>query len=152
MGPTRMPKLGSIHTRRLEFQMKPSIVMMFRDDAADERRLYLRTPTSPRWDWRTREDSVVTVFARLLPPVTQAHIAIEERIFGFGERALCVAYSWVDSAGKRGMSEGVDVFRVRNGSIQEKLTTSRARCEGRNYPLWQRGGEGDFCCPASIQI
>jgi predicted SnoaL-like aldol condensation-catalyzing enzyme len=51
-----------------------------------------------------------------------AHIEIEE-IFGFGER--CVMrwkYSWVDTGGEEGYVRGVDIFRVRNGSIREKLS------------------------------
>ena len=51
-----------------------------------------------------------------------AHIEIEE-IFGLGER--CVMrwkYSWVDMSGGKGHVRGVDLFRVRNGSIREKLS------------------------------
>jgi predicted SnoaL-like aldol condensation-catalyzing enzyme len=52
----------------------------------------------------------------------QAHIEIEE-IFGSGER--CVMrwrYNWVDVEGKQGHVRGVDIFRVREGSILEKLS------------------------------
>lgn len=52
----------------------------------------------------------------------QAQIEIEE-IFGLGER--CVMrwkYSWVDAQGKKGHVRGVDVFRVRDGLICEKLS------------------------------
>lgn len=51
-----------------------------------------------------------------------AHIDIEE-IFGFGER--CVMrwkYSWIDQRGDRGHVRGVDIFRVRDGLIHEKLS------------------------------
>jgi predicted SnoaL-like aldol condensation-catalyzing enzyme len=52
----------------------------------------------------------------------QAHIAIEE-IFGFGERCIMRwRYSWVDTAGEKGHVRGVDIFRVRDGSICEKLS------------------------------
>jgi predicted SnoaL-like aldol condensation-catalyzing enzyme len=51
-----------------------------------------------------------------------AHIQIEE-IFGFGERCIMRwRYSWVDSAGEKGHMRGVDIFRVRDGSIREKLS------------------------------
>ena len=46
-----------------------------------------------------------------------------QEIFGLGER--CVMrwrYSWVDTAGERGHVRGVDIFRVRNGAIREKLS------------------------------
>jgi predicted SnoaL-like aldol condensation-catalyzing enzyme len=51
-----------------------------------------------------------------------AHIEIEE-IFSFGER--CVMrwrYSWVNMGGEKGHVRGVDIFRVRNGSICEELS------------------------------
>jgi ketosteroid isomerase-like protein len=51
-----------------------------------------------------------------------AHIEIEE-IFGLGER--CVMrwrYSWVDAKGEQGHVRGVDIFRVRNDAIREKLS------------------------------
>ena len=51
-----------------------------------------------------------------------AHIKIEE-IFGFGERCIMRwKYNWEDMAGDKGHVRGVDVFRVRNGSIREKLS------------------------------
>jgi len=52
----------------------------------------------------------------------QAHIEIEE-IFGLGERCILRwRYRWIDSAGKPGHVRGVDLFRVRNGVICEKLS------------------------------
>lgn len=51
---------------------------------------------------------------------SQAHIEIEE-IFGLGERCIMRwRYSWIDEAGQPGHIRGVDLFRVRNGKIQEK--------------------------------
>ena len=52
----------------------------------------------------------------------QAQIEIEE-IFGLGMR--CVArwkYSWVDAEGERGYVRGVDILRVKNGAIYERLS------------------------------
>lgn len=52
----------------------------------------------------------------------QAHIEIEE-IFGLGERCIMRwRYSWVDMKGEGGHVRGVDIFRVTNGSIREKLS------------------------------
>jgi predicted SnoaL-like aldol condensation-catalyzing enzyme len=51
-----------------------------------------------------------------------AHIEIEE-IFSFGFR--CVMrwrYDWVDGSGKKGHIRGVDIFKMKNGSICEKLS------------------------------
>ncbi len=51
-----------------------------------------------------------------------AHIEIEE-IFGFGERCIMRwNYSWIDLEGEKGHVRGVDIYRVRNGSIIEKLS------------------------------
>ncbi len=52
----------------------------------------------------------------------QAHIEIEE-IFGLGFR--CVMrwrYDWVDAAGQKGHVRGVDIYRVKQGLISEKLS------------------------------
>lgn len=52
----------------------------------------------------------------------QAHIEIEE-IFGLGFR--CVMrwrYRWVDAAGQKGHVRGVDIFRLKDGLICEKLS------------------------------
>jgi limonene-1,2-epoxide hydrolase len=52
----------------------------------------------------------------------QAHIEIEE-IFGFGIRVIMRwRYDWVDLEGNQGHVRGVDVFRVQNGLICEKLS------------------------------
>ena len=52
----------------------------------------------------------------------QAHIDIED-IFSLGLR--CVMrwrYDWVDEAGIKGHVRGVDIFKLKNGSISEKLS------------------------------
>ncbi len=52
----------------------------------------------------------------------KAHIEIEE-IFGFGLR--CVMrwqYQWTDEAGTQGHVRGVDVFKIKDGLICEKLS------------------------------
>ncbi|MCX8025716.1 MAG: nuclear transport factor 2 family protein [Thermanaerothrix sp.] len=52
----------------------------------------------------------------------QAHIEIEE-IFGMGFR--CVVrwrYTWVDAEGKPGHVRGVDIYRIKEGHICEKLS------------------------------
>lgn len=51
-----------------------------------------------------------------------ARIDIEE-IFGYGERCIMRwAYSWQDESGERGHVRGVDIYRVRDGTIREKLS------------------------------
>ena len=59
----------------------------------------------------------------------QAHLKIEE-IFGLGER--CVMrwrHEGGDAAGNKGQVRGVDIFRVRNGSIREKLSYIKGASE-----------------------
>ena len=51
-----------------------------------------------------------------------AHFATEEQ-FACGDR--CVVrwlYTWVDKEGTRGQVRGVDLFRVRDGKVAEKLS------------------------------
>lgn len=52
----------------------------------------------------------------------QAHIVIEE-IFGFGKRCIMRwRYDWVDAAGNKGHVRGVDLFEVKDGLINQKLS------------------------------
>ena len=52
----------------------------------------------------------------------QAHIQIEE-IFGYGFRCIMRwRYDWVDVDGNKGHVRGIDLIRVQNGSINEKLS------------------------------
>ena len=53
----------------------------------------------------------------------KARIEIEE-IFGLGNNRCVMRwrYQWEDAAGKEGHVRGVDIFRVRDGLISEKLS------------------------------
>ena len=52
----------------------------------------------------------------------RAHIEIEE-IFGLGFRCIMRwRYDWVDEVGKSGHVRGVDIFKLKNGLICEKLS------------------------------
>jgi len=52
----------------------------------------------------------------------ESHIKIEEAL-GFGNRVVMLwRYDWVDQAGEKGHVRGVDIFRVQNGLICEKLS------------------------------
>ena len=51
-----------------------------------------------------------------------AHIEVEE-IFGLGERCIVRwRYEWADVSGNKGHVRGVDIFKVQNGLICEKLS------------------------------
>jgi predicted SnoaL-like aldol condensation-catalyzing enzyme len=52
----------------------------------------------------------------------ESHIEIEEAL-GFGNRVVMLwRYDWVDASGEKGHVRGVDIFRVQNGLICEKLS------------------------------
>ena len=52
----------------------------------------------------------------------QAHIDIEE-VFGLGNRCIMRwKYNWVDESGKTGHVRGVDIFKVEENLITEKLS------------------------------
>ncbi len=58
-------------------------------------------------------------FFRVSP---HAHIKIEE-IVGLGNRCIMRwRYNWVDATGTEGHVRGIDIFQVKNGLIQEKLS------------------------------
>ena len=51
-----------------------------------------------------------------------AHIEIEE-VFGLGFRCIMRwRYEWFDAMGKEGHVRGVDIFKVKDGLIREKLS------------------------------
>ena len=54
-----------------------------------------------------------------------AHIQIEE-VFDFGIRCIMRwRYDWIDTAGNKGHVRGVDIFKVKDGSICEKLSYAK---------------------------
>jgi len=68
------------------------------------------------------KEAVTLFWEQFFRQSPHAHIEIEE-IFGLGERCIMRwKYSWVDEAEKKRYVRGVDIFRVRNGSICEKLS------------------------------
>lgn len=55
----------------------------------------------------------------------QAKMHIEDA-FGLGLRCvLCWRYEWVDDAGASGHVRGVDIFRVEDGLIRERLSYTK---------------------------
>ncbi|MEW6239186.1 MAG: nuclear transport factor 2 family protein [Chloroflexota bacterium] len=68
------------------------------------------------------KDAVTQFWQDFFRESPQAHIEIEE-IFSLGLR--CVMrwkYTWVDAAGKKGRVRGVDIFKIKDGLISEKLS------------------------------
>jgi predicted SnoaL-like aldol condensation-catalyzing enzyme len=123
MSPIRMSKLESALRVVLEFNEafnRHDVAGMLRLMSGDC--IFENTAPAPdgtRYAGQAAQASFWEHFFRESP---RAQIEIEE-IFGLGER--CVMrwkYSWVDPAGQPGHVRGVDVFRVRNGLISEKLS------------------------------
>jgi uncharacterized protein (TIGR03086 family) len=67
-------------------------------------------------------DAVRAEWARILAETTGPEFAAEETVM-LGERALVRwRYSWAEPSGERGHIRGVDIFRLRDGKIAEKLS------------------------------
>lgn len=82
----------------------------------------LRTPAGSRWHDLSRKEAVTRFWEDFFRQSPHAHIEIEE-IFGLGFR--CVMrwrYTWVDAEGKPGHVRGVDIYRIKEGRICEKLS------------------------------
>jgi len=123
MSPARMSKLESATRIVLEFNEAFN-----RHDVAGMMKLmsdeciFENTYPAPDGTRYSRKEVVTQFWQDFFNESPQAHIEIEE-VFGLGER--CVMrwrYSWVDVEGKQGHVRGVDIFRVREGSILEKLS------------------------------
>lgn len=84
--------------------------------------LFENTHPAPDGTVYKGKQAVMRFWQKFFEHSPQAQIEIEE-IFGLGER--CVMrwkYSWVDAEGRQGHVRGVDVYRVRDGLICEKLS------------------------------
>jgi predicted SnoaL-like aldol condensation-catalyzing enzyme len=68
------------------------------------------------------KESVTQFWQEFFRESPQAHIEIEE-IFGLGFRCIMRwRYEWVDAEGKQGHVRGVDIFKLKDGLICEKLS------------------------------
>jgi len=68
------------------------------------------------------KESITVFWEDFFRKSPRARIEIED-IFGLGERCImCWNYSWVDLNGVKGHLRGVDIYRVRDGFISEKLS------------------------------
>jgi uncharacterized protein (TIGR02246 family) len=94
-----------------------AMMQMMSDDCLFEN----TTPAPDGTAYKGRE-AVRRFWEEFFKQSPQARIEVEE-IFGMGER--CVMrwkYYWVDEQGDSGHVRGVDVYRVRDGLICEKLS------------------------------
>ena len=123
MSPARMSKLEASTRLVLEFNEAfnrhdvAGMMQLMSDDC-----IFENTYPAPDGTVYSGKETVTQFWRDFFRESPQAHIEIEE-IFGLGER--CVMrwrYSWVDIEGKQGHVRGVDIFRVREGFILEKLS------------------------------
>ena len=123
MSPARMSRLESAIRVVLEFNEAfnrhdvAGMMQLMTDDC-----IFENTSPAPDGAVYSGKEVVTRFWQDFFRESPQAHIDIEE-IFSLGERCMMRwRYSWVDMAGDKGHVRGVDVFRVRNGFIREKLS------------------------------
>lgn len=123
MSPARMSKIESAVRIVLAFNEAfnlhdvAEMMQLMSEDCVFE-----NTAPAPDGTAYTGKEAVTQFWQDFFRESPQAHIEIEE-IFGQGER--CVMrwrYKWVDTAGNEGSVRGVDIFKVRDGLIQEKFS------------------------------
>jgi predicted SnoaL-like aldol condensation-catalyzing enzyme len=123
MRPTRLARLESAMRVVLEFNKAfnrhdvAGMMQLMSDDCVFE-----NTHPAPDGTVYSGKEAVTQFWQDFFRESPQAHIEIEE-VFGFGERCIMRwRYSWADEAGEKGYVRGVDIFRLRSGSIREKLS------------------------------
>ena len=123
MSPIRLSRLESAIRVVLEFHEAfnrhdvAGMMQLMSDDC-----IFENTVPAPDGAVYSGKEVVTQFWQDFFGESPHAHIEIEE-IFSFGERCIMRwRYSWVDTGGDRGHVRGVDIFRVRSGSIREKLS------------------------------
>lgn len=123
MSPARMSRIESATRTILAFNEAfnrhdvAGMMQLMSDDCVFE-----NTAPAPDGTVYSGKEAVTQFWQAFFRDSPQAHIEIEE-IFGLGAR--CVMrwrYNWVDAAGKKGHVRGVDIFRLKDGLICEKLS------------------------------
>jgi steroid delta-isomerase-like uncharacterized protein len=123
MSPIRMAKIESAMRIVLQFNEAfnrhdvAGMMQLMSDDCVFE-----NTNSAPDGTVYSGKEAVTQFWQNFFHESPNAHIEIEE-IIGVGERCIMRwKYSWTDAKGEKGHVRGVDVFRVINGLICEKLT------------------------------
>jgi len=123
MSPIRMSKIEAGVRTVIEFNEAfnrhdvAGMMQMMSDDCVFE-----NTAPAPDGTVYKGQMAVTQFWQDFFRESPNAHIEIEE-IFGMGFR--CVMrwrYEWVDAAGKKGHVRGVDIFKLKDGLICEKLS------------------------------
>lgn len=123
MSPTRMAKIEAAIRLVIEFNDAfnrhdvPGMMRLMSEDCIFDN-------TTPAPDGTTYEgkQAVTQFWEEFFRNSSHAHIEIEE-IFSLGHRCIMRwRYSWLDLAGENGHVRGVDIFRIKDGLICEKLS------------------------------
>ena len=123
MSPIRMSRLESAIRIVLEFNEAfnrhdvTGMMQLMSDDC-----IFENTDPAPDGAVYSGKEVVTQFWRDFFRESPHAYLEIEE-IFGLGERCIMHwRYSWVDIGEEKGHVRGVDIFRVRNGAIREKLS------------------------------
>ena len=123
MSPIRMSKLESGMRVVLEFNEAfnhhdlPAMMNVLSDDCVFE-----ETFPAPDGTVISGKEALGKLFQDFLGESPQAHIEVEE-IFGMGFRCIMRwRYDWVDAEGKPGHVRGVDIIKLKDNLICEKLS------------------------------
>ena len=123
MSPVRMSRIESSTRIVLAFNEAlnrhdiPGMMQFMSDDCVFE-----NTFPAPDGEVISGKEAVTRFWQDFFRESPQAHIEIEE-IFGLGLRCIMRwKYTWVDAAGEKGHVRGVDIFRLKDGLISEKLS------------------------------
>ncbi len=123
MSPIRLSKIESSTRIVIEFNQAfnrhdvPAMMRLMSDDC-----IFENTDPAPDGTVYAGKEAVTQFWHDFFRESPQAHIEIEE-IFGLGFR--CVMrwrYTWMDAEGKKGHVRGVDIFKLKDGLISEKLS------------------------------
>ena len=123
MSPTHLSKLESAMRLVLAFNDAfnrhdvEGMMRLMSDDCRFE-----NTEPAPDGTVHEGKEAVTQFWQEFFQQSPAAHIEIEE-IFGLGRRCIMLwRHEWVDADGRRGHVRGVDIFRVEDELIREKLS------------------------------
>lgn len=123
MSPFRMSKIESGVRVVLQFNQAfnqhdvPAMMALMSEEV-----IFENTQPAPDGTRYVGREQVTQFWQEFFRQSPQAQIKGED-IFGLGERCVMLwRYSWVDEQGQPGHVRGVDVYRVREGLILEKLS------------------------------
>ena len=123
MSPFKMSKIESGIRLVLEFNEAfnrhdvSGMVALMSDDC-----IFEDSSPAPDGSVYSGKEALTRYYQEFFRESPEAHVKIED-IYGFRDHCIMRwRYSWVDREGGKSHLRGVDIFRVRDGSIIEKLS------------------------------